>query len=414
MDTKSKSRRTTESGMMIVVVAFVVVLMAGLSLGFLTTGLSERQSVIHHETSMEALEITEMGLVKAESMIRGQTAKDSDSISGAYADGTFEVGMEHDPDRPRRWVLTGEASKGHSQRRVEVELRIFFDGLFNHGMFGKRSLDIRSTSTTDSYDSRLGTYASQAVNVDAYGVHADGDAHVGSNGSVTLSGTGIVRGDAIPGPLSTTTVNGTSSVDGDQIPLQDELDVPDIRYAVFADALANNNNASIDGTLPGVTYNAATYKLSVKAGATLVLDPGTYFFTDLVLTGGSNIVLTGPVKFYVTGRFNLGGGSILNSSMRAKDLQVYAHPYALPAGHAPGTHQLIVNGQSATAMAVYAPERDVLIDGGAPFFGAVVGRDVVIQGDSQFHYDRELGDIFGESTATVERLYWRELSVPAR
>ncbi len=414
MQSKFECRRSSgEAGMMIIVVSFVVILVAGLSLGFLTNGMAERTSVIHHETSMHALEIAEMGLVHAESRIRGKLAADSDTLTDTYANGEYEVGIERDPVRRHRWTLKARSGKGLSERRIEVELRVFQLGDFTHGLFGKQSLDIRSTSTTDSFDSRLGPYLTQAVNVDAYGPYADADAHAGSNGPVGLDGTSKVRGDAIPGPLSTTTIVGDSSVLGDTVPLEQEVPIPDTPYDEFAAALASNNNGEI-GNGQGIQYNAATYSLRVNAGGNVVLSGGTYFFTDLILQGGGMLTINGPSTFYVTGRLNVGGGQLVNPSGLAQNLIVNAHPYALPQGHNPSDLQLVVNGSASTAMAVYAPERDIMVDGGSPFFGSIVGRSVTLQGGTQFHYDRALGDLSWDRKARVERVYWREATPPPR
>jgi hypothetical protein len=40
---------------------------------------------------------------------------------------------------------------------------------------------------------------------------------------------------------------------------------------------------------------------------------------------------------------------------------------------------------------IYAPNTDVIIDGGSDLFGAVVGRTLTITGSGSAHYDESLG-----------------------
>lgn len=89
-----------------------------------------------------------------------------------------------------------------------------------------------------------------------------------------------------------------------------------------------------------------------------MLTGGTYFFSDLRLVGNARLIVRGASKIYVTGRLDLGGGSVINESGKAADLRIFAPP--------------------------------------------------------PYHYDKALLDEGANSGATLERLYWRDLNPPRR
>jgi hypothetical protein len=146
----------------------------------------------------------------------------------------------------------------------------------------------------------------------------------------------------------------------------------------------------------------------------VVLTGGTYFFTDLNLSGGASLVIQGTCRIYVTGELNLAGGGVVNETGIPSDCLVFAHPYAIPEGHDPSGAKVTLTGSAKTSYAVYAPERDVTLSGTSDYFGAVVGREITVVGDTQFHYDEALGDLLTDTRVTIERLYWREVNVPRR
>ena len=156
-----------------------------------------------------------------------------------------------------------------------------------------------------------------------------------------------------------------------------------------------------------------TKELRATAGAEIVLEGGTYFFSNVRLVGNSRLIVRGPSKIYVTGRFDLGGGSIVNESARPQDLEVIVHGYALPPGSPPSSSLVKVRGGASIAATIYAPEVDVTVGGGDDYYGAIVGKTITLRGGVRFHYDLALGEL-GSRGASLERLYWRDLGAPRR
>ena len=414
--------RSGERGAFLLAVLVFSIVLGGLSLAFLQEGLAERTSVHHHETSMQALEIAEVGLVQAELEIRSLKDLQGDGIgtvSDAYGGGVFEVRSVQDPDYPDRWRLRSRGEQTHSVRNIELGVRRREGGYFIEGLFSRAELTLNGGVKTDSYNSQTGPWVNQALNVDSGGRYANGRGHIGSNEGITLNGTDIhVRGNAIPGPLFRTDISGQSHVWGDIVPRRRELVLDPTDEQEFLDALASNSNGELEpggaSALKKNDYNPKTLALSVNAQTHVVLNGGTYFFTDVVLGGGATLVIRGPSRIYVTGTFEVGGGSILNESGVPTDCLVFAHPYKLPAGFEAKSPQVKFNGGPKVALGLYAPYRDVTVGGGTDVYGSVIGGSVTVSGDPYFHYDEALRGVSGGTEVYLERLYWREVNLPRR
>lgn len=408
-------------------VIFVVLALGGLSVGLLWEGLADKISIQHRQANLLALQICEKGMVEAGLEIRAMKDASTDGIgnvSGDYAGGAYRVTAKRRVDYPDRWILTARGDFGHSVKRVQSGLRRRVRSDWVEGLFAKDELVFNGTAQTDAYDSRLGTWNSQAVNNDGAGPYALGGGDVGSNVGIKLNGSsGTIRGNAIPGPLNETVTSGTPTIWGDVFPRRREIPIPDVPLADFEAALAVNDNAQFGGGPggggpggggPKGPYDSKNMSLTGNGGETITLTGGTYFFTSVQLTGGSTIEVTGPTTIYITDSFDTSGGTLINASGVPSDLIVYAHPYPLPSGSVAPNPGIKFGGGAGSAMAVYAPEMPVVVHGDGDIYGAILGSTITVMGDASFHYDKALSDWDKFSTVTVERLYWRELSARLR
>ena len=405
--------KNQEHGFILVAVAFVVLLMGGLASTLLIEIQGAKKAVDHQETSLQALQLVELGVARAELEIFALTDSGTDGIgtvAGAIEGQPYEVSATPHASVTDRWTLTGLATRDLSRRRVEVGVRRRPGGAFMEGMYSREQLTLDGVTVTDSYDSRLGTYASQANSNDAHGSYARTRGHIGSGEDIVANGSSIgVRGNAIPGVDAEVLESGSPYILGDTYPRTQEVDLPDPSLAGFVDAVANNQNASISSG-----YNASQMSLRLNGSQNVTLNGGTYFFTDVTVTGQARITVSGPVVIYVTGEFDLGGGGIINAAGPPSNILLYAHPYPLPAGNAPTRQEVRIHGGAEFSAAVYAPEVDVYMAGGIEYFGSVVGGRITTGGGFLFHYDEALGDLGGGGKVMLERLYWRELAVPRR
>jgi hypothetical protein len=416
---RRRAPRAAERGSLLLASLLIAMMLAGLSVGLITEGFAARANVTRSDTSLRALEVAEVGLARAELELASNLDPGGDGIgtlSGTWAGGTYQVTMVAADPMVERFTARAVGVVGNSRREIEVGLRRRSSGAFIEGLFSMNDLVFGGNSVTDAYDTRVGTYASQAVNTDAYGTYADLGGNLGSNtGFITLMGSSVtVRGDAVPGPGRSVYEHGNPVVTGDTAPREAERPVPPIPYSEFSGAAASNNNGSWNVAGKEPTWNATTMSFRGNAGSTITLDAGTYFFSNFSLQGGAILQINGDVKIYVTGTMDLTGGTLVNMTGRPQSMTVLAHPYALPSGFTPTSTSVKVAGGNQSALIVYGPQAALTLHGGSHIFGAAVARTIDVSGGVDFHYDKALDDLMKVGAARVERIYWREPNPPRR
>lgn len=414
-----RRRAAAERGNMLLAALFLSLMLAGLAVGLLGEGMAARAGVVRSETSVRALEVAEVGLARAELELASGLDPGNDglgSITGTWAGGEYSVTVNADPLLAERFSAVATGSVENSQRRIEVGLRRRSAGAFIEGLFSINDLTFGGNSVSDAYDTRLGSYASQAVNVDAYGSYAQQGGNLGSNtGFITLMGSSVtVRGDAIPGPGRSVYENGNPVVTGDTAARETERNVPPTSFAEFSGANTTNQNGTwlVAGKAPNWDPVAKSFR--GNAGSTVTLNAGTYFFSSFSLQGNATLRINGDVKIYVTGSMDLTGGTLVNATGRPAAMQVYAHPYALPPGFTPTSTSVKVAGGNQSALVMYGPAAALTLHGGSHIYGAAVARSIDVSGGVDYHYDKALESLLPIGAARVERLYWRELSPPRR
>ncbi|MHC5009618.1 MAG: DUF7305 domain-containing protein [Planctomycetota bacterium] len=403
-----------ERGTLMVAVAVLIILLSGVSIAFLEEGMGERRSVNLYEQSLQALEVAEAGLARAEMELLSQTDPGGDglgTLKGNHFRGEYETVGVPDPLATMEWVVVSTGRHGLGVRRVEAGIRVRPRGWFTRGLYARDQLIVNGDLSTDGFDSRLGTYVSQAVNIDAAGNYALGEGHVGSNAIINAVGTAAtIRGDAIPGPFHTVQTSGSPTIWGSTTPRVTELELQEPPYVEFEDAWATNDN----GSLAAAVYDAGTMALNARAKQDVILTGGTYFFSSISITAHARIIVKGPSKIYVTGPVDIGGGGLINDSGVAANFQLYAHPHPLPPDTIQPDADVKITGGAEAYMVVYAPSRPVELRGNTDFYGAVVGEMISVSGNASFHYDLALQDVRRISGFTLQRLFWREVSGPPR
>jgi prepilin-type N-terminal cleavage/methylation domain-containing protein len=130
---------------------------------------------------------------------------------------------------------------------------------FTGMLFSNKQMVLNQSITVDSYDSTLGTYASQATNTYGGTTYAGAAAAAASNAGVTLSDKVKVFGDVHCGPSIVPTLQGSAYVSGNKTP----------------------NSKTIPLAAIPVPAVAASGAYAVANSATKTLASGTYHFTSL-------------------------------------------------------------------------------------------------------------------------------------
>jgi hypothetical protein len=403
----SRSATRQRGGAALLLVGFVTLAVGGLSVAMTLETRSARTDVDRSDAQVRALELAETGIARAQIEIAALTDHDGDGVGnthGSYAGGVYTVVATRNGDD---WTLvsTGRVAKG--MRRIEQGVHRASTSAGTAGLLATGDITFSGGSTqTDSYDSRLGSYASQATNTDALGPYAKNGGGLGANGNISVS-SATVRGDAIPGVGGTTTVGGV--VTGSTKPRSEPLALPAPVYDDFLAASVVNNNGNWTSS-GSVSYDPVKKTISVSGGSKVTFPGGTYFFTQFVVSGGSSVEFTGPTKIYDVGAFTTSGGSILNPTGLAKNVSVIVHPYAIPGYTYTKSISSSISGGSGSILTYYGPATNLAISGGSHVYGSFVGSNVTVSGGTFVHYDAALAG--GGGTARVTQTYWKESKPP--
>lgn len=258
------------------------------------------------------------------------------------------------------------AASGHIAKTIEVVVRRVELPGPGYGVVGDQAVRLEGSGngenddgvTVDSYDSRHGPYNAQA---------ARANLRLLTNGhqekAVAMVGGVTVLGDVVLGPGSNpatvlwrapeewTSIRGTVSVADTATPLE-PVEMP---------ALADGGRLVIGGqdvvTLPG----------------------GLYRFQDIQISGKGQLVFTGPAEVYVEEDVHISGGGIGTAGQLPPNLTLYVN----------GLH-VLVSGDADLFAKIVAPNATIQISSQGDLYGAAGGREVVVSGQADFHYDEAL------------------------
>lgn len=254
---------------------------------------------------------------------------------------------------------------------------------FGKAVLALGSITMSGQATTNSYDSNLGSYASQP-----HTNHGD----IVTNGAINVSGQAYINGDAHPGPGHP--FQGTPPVSGSYSTLQAPFTVDPIPQSTLDDAHTNNNNDNI--LLNGQPWSGG-YAFSGSGQQVFTFPGGTYYFTSMSTSGQAQINITGPSTIYVAGgNVSISGQGIVNNG-RPRDLLLYSSGSSVS-----------LSGQAAFTGAVYAPTASVTLSGQENVYGSIICGSNSDSGQAKIHFDLDLlnvSQVFDEGRVSS----WQEI-----
>ena len=383
-------------GAAVYVALFILIPIAALTLALVQVGLRFSRENVRSGEDERALFTAEAGLADA---YRHLKSSGTGFIGTAATPAYFGHGVywtEVDQVANALFVIRSSAMYQSGRAAVEQLVFRFSNSLFSSAIFSSNNLTIDAQALIDSFDSNLGTYASQVS-----GGHAGSGAIVASNGDITVDPSVEVHGDVHPGRDDSVTVAGAADVTGSLQPLAELTTLA----PVTPPSIPATGSLSVAGTqtLPPGDYNMGSLEIQSTAHLTIT-GPARLIIGDWDVLSNSTITfdnLAGPVEIYITGDVSLASNSTIETtSESAVDLQLY-----LIGG--PGQ---VADLQSNSDFygAIYAPEGTVRIRSNFRLFGAVLADSVIIDSNAQIHYDEALTGLVPGFTFT--RSAWTRTS----
>lgn len=292
--------------------------------------------------------------------------------------------------------------------------------LFVNALAGTNgTVTFSSGGTVDSYDSTLGTYASQTPGfgaVIASDLTPTGTATVGL---VNAQVKGYVASQYSTGP----SYSSSARLLGPTTPGTTKIDTSRISTSPYQPVFSIKT-ISGSGTTLGTPSGGSTTTL----GSPSDTSPRIYYSTGLNLTSTTKIIINGPVRLVVSGSFYIGlnGGSpsieVSNNGtlevFAAGDIAIYGNGINNKTNDPSraviyGTNTLTVPDMNTTVPfygVIYTPNGNFTVAGNSTVYGSIVAKKISFTGSAPVvHYDVNLRN---KSFSGVDTPYaisdWRE------
>ena len=308
-------------------------------------------------------------------------------------------------------TLTATAVDDRTTARIEVTLRSTPDSIWKFGAFGDDSLHMDSNARVDSYDSTLGSWASQALTGSGSNQYANEDGNVGSNGDVTMDQNSKVWGDAQCGPSSSTTVLGNAVVTGSTSPASTPVDMPPIAMPSYV----SSGSLTVNGTLNIPSGNIRYDTLSMKANSIVnITGPANVVVTNFFMRAGSQFrvnATNGPVKLYVVDDFTLAAGAqMYATSYDPSQLEInLLSDNILDPGIVVDLDVVDFSSNTKIFGTIYAPEALIEVNSNLELFGSMMARDIDLDSNARVHYDENLARVKTTGAVVWQTVAWRPL-----
>lgn len=405
--------RRARRGGALVVVAFATLALAGLSFSLLTlssAGARERRGA---RETIGARYVCEAALADALLDVQsgGSGARGSAGNPVAYGGASYWVQATPLPGDLVQLTATGEEDRAGA--RMELTLRRVTSNLFEWGAFGDQAMSMDSNARVDSYDSSLGTYASQAVNGSGKNTYAGSNGDVGSNGNVLLEQNTVVHGDAVPGPGSSTTLLGSSVVTGSTAPNTSTVEMPPINLP----AIPSSGNLTVPGAVPLVLsagdYRYGTFQIST-GGSVHVEGPSRLVFDDFLMASNTQFIVDasgGPVEIWVEDDFEMDSNTLIASTTYTPAdvrFSLLSDNVVNPTTNI-NLSNVTFDSNAKLYGVVYAPNAAIEVDSNFELFGSLVALSVDLDSNSRIHYDMALQSAAINTGWSYQPLCWRVL-----
>jgi len=300
--------------------------------------------------------------------------------SGTYAVNStllkYESAMFLDPDTfvqyqsaIERWRVDsigywGNANNPMGVSRIEAVIENSGNALFDRALWGIEGVDLGGTVRVDSYDPSLGHYDPMT--------NAGSEGHVGSNASVTATGTVDIMGDLAFGPTGSYSSTPNVTVSGTIMQLPQERifpPIPDFEIPVGSPDVSPRNET--------ITLDPGTFgTFDIKSNGILELNEGTYYVDSIKEAATGALKINGRTTIYVKSDLDLSGQGVINPLGDPTELTIYYD----------GVNEAKFTGGSSAYMEVYAPEAPVTLTGNADFFGSFIGKTLKLTGTPEVHF----------------------------
>lgn len=393
----------SESGIVLVICLALLLMLSLIGIASIMTSNTEMEISANAQQQTAAFYLADAGAERAMAILQDSSDWRYGFYDQSLGDGVYNVMVFDSLSLPylgRNLLVRSTGNVEGAETTIEVILAPKYKSKFDYGAYGRDDFKMMGGGLIDSWDSGLGTYASQAINGPDGGgnMYANGNARIGCNGIIKLAGSSFVHGDAEVGPTGIFDLGG--GLYGDSTRLAIPIVLDSIPASEMADAQATNDASTNLRTTGGAVYDPVTNALtSSNADDSMIFSAGTYYFSSAQIKGTMVIEPGAQVFIYTDGIWDGSGGSMVNIDGIPSNLHIYSTGSVFN-----------ITGGSAVCAAVYAPNALITVSGGSEFYGSLLGREYDNGGGTNLHFDEALMRLIDEDFIVGVRIVgWNEL-----
>ncbi len=413
LDPRPSSARARR-GSLLVIVAVLLIGMSGLALAFLevlraSSGLQRRDREHAH-----ARYVAQAGLSTALFRLKHGQGGALGTPLAPVACGASRCYVTAEDLTSQLFRLTATGLDDRATARQELVVRRVLTTIWRYGVFGTEFVNLASNSRLDSYDSSVGSYASQALSGSGSSLHAHSAGDVGSNGDITLDQNATVWGNATPGPQHQDTILGNAAVSGTTSAATDPLELP----AISVPGYTGYGSLTVRSATTIPSGNRTYANVTVSNNKTLrIVGPANIVISNLTLRAGARIdadTTNGDVQLTVIDNFVMNAGSQIaptNFESEHLRLNLLSDNVINPEVNVQ-LDTVEFDSNSKFYGQILAPNAAITLSSNFELFGALLARSVRMGSNARVHFDEALLDAQGGSQPLFETVSWR--SVPCR
>lgn len=411
-----RTRARNEVRGTIILPALVVVgMVATLSMIFVQVSLSKNKEQRVSVDSKRAFYMAEAGLSEGfNGLCLGKSGNvASETVPAEFGFGLFWTVAEELGSGRVKLESTGLAGAGRATLSLTCERSSENIGAL--GFFGGQDITVQAGALIDSYDSRIGTYASQALlaPVALPGARLGGNRDIQVQGSI-LKPT-FIYGDANPGPMGSVfrSLLGTT-ITGSKAPSPATIEFPVVKPPELPGP-ENNLKVESNQSLPSGAYKIKDFE--VKNDMILILNGPMVIVAEKLKVGKEATfkinASAGPVKVYIRDEMKFEKDSqLLSTTFDPLGITFNVGGMIRPGGGGgrirPGDGGGRIrpgddgdgdenDGNDADIKlecrgdfhgSIYAPKSDVTLPKNFNVFGSVVSERLTIETGGKLHFDR--------------------------
>ncbi len=397
----SSTRRSPRRGYAFLMCLVLIIPMLVIGLVVMMQSAGQKKELGSTADQARAQTLAEAGIAEAVMSIRhgGNGGVGNRAAPVGLGDGLFWVQATYGAGKQVSLVSAGMSGQGRAAVQTVVQVRA--DPWRTFALFSNQSTDLKGQFFLDSFDSRLGSYASQVPGGSTF---AGDDAVIGSNANVDIGGGSTIHGSLQPGPGGTAIIGGGSTVSGSTTPATQPILLP----PVTAPALPAGGPLVVIGimTLPPGDHRYSSISvigtLIIPGPSTIVVDGAFDISNHSQVTVSSG----GAVSCYVGGNMSMGTmAGIDTPTLDPTQFSVFL------TGDSTQTAVFMPHGDFYGT--VYGPHATMQLGNDLNLFGAICSDRIFCQNPKvKVHYDAALADVLGSGGVQAGAVFTMPATFP--